>query len=180
METLEEKAIKILDTCKKIYEIQERENPSAIMGKNEFYIHEKDGKRIINARPNYDERDYSYYFVIPDFDGVIIKKEDGNYCIKAAVKYKIGIAKKLWFAKIRIEPIYGNIEIKGKWGGNWLDHDYYDEDLTINPTPDFLAALDSLEIQVAKMYKQLCQSSGVDYASYDPEWVRELKPYNLK
>ena len=174
METLEEKATKILDCCKEIYEIQERENPNAIMGKNKFYICQENGEEVVNVRPDYDEREHKYYFEIPDFDGVIIKRESGNYCIKASVKYQIGNAESLWFAKIRIEAIYGNIQIKGKWGGSWQDRDYDDEDLTKDPTPDFLAALDSLEIQVANMHKQLCQNSE----AYDPDWVLELKPYN--
>lgn len=174
METLEEKATKILDCCKEIYEIQERENPNAIMGKNSFYIREEKGKEVINVRPDFEEREQKYYFEIPGFDGVIIKRESGNYCIKASVKYQIGKAASLWFAKIRIEPVNGNIRIMGNWGGSWENKDYKDEDLTINPTPDFLAALDSLEIQVVNMCEQLRQNSE----AYDPEWVRKYKPYN--
>ena len=66
----------------------------------------------------------------------------------------------------------------GKWGGNWDDSDYKDEDLLKNPNLDFFIALDAMKNNLTDIYNQLCKNSELKSDLYDPEWVKKLKKYN--
>lgn len=179
MNKIKEEAYEILDISRKIYEIQERLNPTAIFGDKNFYIGTEENREAVSVEQNYEEKDKSYYFETSEIDGVIIKKEDGNYCIKAMVKYINTNNQNLWFAKIRIENSYdGEIQIMGKWGGSWEDPDYEDENQIKNPNSDFPVALDSMKAHLADIYNKLCIDSELNKHLYDPKWVKKLKKYN--
>ena len=104
-----------------IFEISENSNPRAIFKNNVFYLQE-DGEIIV--KKNYDKTDSSYYFETPNTNGVIIKKKNGTYYIKACVKYINAKNREMWFAKIRIEEKFGEILLRGDWGGSWQSNDY--------------------------------------------------------
>ena len=179
MNNIKEKAFEILDISQKIYQIQERVNPTAIFGDKTFLIGTEEDREAVSVERNYEEKDRSYYFETSEIDGVIIKRENGNYCVKAMVKYTNANNQNLWFAKIRIENSYdGDIQLKGKWGGSWNDEDFYDEDQIKNPNQDFPIALIAMKDHLVNIYNQLCNNNELSSDSYDPEWVKKLKPYN--
>lgn len=179
MDTIKEKAYEILDISQKIYQIQERVNPTAIFGDKTFIIGTEQDREAISIEQNYEEKDRSYYFETPEIRGAIIKRKNGNYCVKARVKYTNAINQNLWFAKIRIEKSYdGDIQIMGVWGGSWQQPDYKDEDQVKNPSSDFPFALDSMEKHLDGILNQLCENKGLNSDLYDPKRVRKLKPYN--
>ena len=134
---------------------------------------------MISIEQDYEKKDSSYYFDTPEIMGVIIKKESGNYCVKAAVKYTNANNQNLWFAKIRIEKPYNkDIQIMGMWGGSWEKPDYEDKNLVTNSNPDFPLALLSMKNHLVAIYNQLCQNKEANCDSYDPKWVKKLKKYN--
>jgi hypothetical protein len=178
MDKIKETAHEILDIVKSIYEKQESENPTAIFGKKTFYIKNNNGREVIIPKWDYEKNYSSFYFESPEMDGVIIKKDDGNYCIKASVMYTNANNQKLWFAKIRIEEFDDrDMQIKGMWGGSWQSRDYHDEDLMSEP--EFPYALDSLKEHLVEMNNELSENK-VDSDCYDPGWVKKLKKYNTK
>lgn len=179
MDRIKEEAYKILDISQKIYQIQERNNPNAIFGDKTFLLGTEEDREAVFVERNYEKKDRSYYFETSDINGVIIKKENGNYCIKAMVKYINANNQSLWFAKIRIENSYdGDIQIMGKWSGSWEDKDFYDEDQIKNPNFEFPFALVSMQNHLVGILNQLCNNSELNSKTYDPEWVKKLKPYN--
>ncbi len=178
MEKIKEKAYEILDIAKKIYQIQERDNPTAIFGDKTFLIGTEEDRDAVSVERNYEKKDRSYYFETPEIDGVIIKRENGNYCIKAMVKYINANNQDLWFAKIRIENSYDeDIQIMGKWGGSWEDSDCEDENQIKNPNLDFPLALDSMKNHLVGILNQLWNNE-LSSETYDPGWVKKLKLYN--
>ena len=179
MEKIKEKAHEILDISQKIYQIQEKNNPTAIFGDKIFLIGTEKDQEVVFVEQNYEKKDKSYYFETPKIDGVIIKRENGNYCIKAMVNYINANNQNLWFAKIRIENSYsGDIQIKGAWGGSWQQPDYEDEDLIKKSNSEFPFALDSMRDHLVSILNQLCNNSELSSETYDPGWVKKLKPYN--
>lgn len=179
MKAIQEEGYEILDISQKIYQIQERNNPAAIFGDKTFLIGTEEDREAVSFERNYEKKDRSYYFETPEIDGVIIKRENGNYCIKAMVKYINANNQNLWFAKIRIENSYdGDIQIMGKWSGSWEDKDFYDEDQIKNPNSEFPFALDSMKNHLTEIYNQLCNNNELSSETYDPEWVRKIKKYN--
>lgn len=159
--------------------MQERNNPTAIFGNKTFLIGIEEDREAVSVERNYEKKDRSYYFEAPEIDGVIIKRENGNYCIKAMVKYINANNQSLWFAKIRIEKSFDeNIQIMGKWGGSWEDSDSEDEDLIKNPNSEFPFALGSMKNHLVAILNQLCNNSELSSETYDPEWVKKLKSYN--
>lgn len=179
MNKIKEEAYEILDISQKIYQIQERINPAAIFGDKTFLIGNEENREAVSVERNYEKKDRSYYFETSEIDGVIIKRENGNYCIKAMVKYLNANNQNLWFAKIRIENSHdGEIQIMGKWGGSWEDPDYEDENQIKNPNSDFPVALDSMRNHLADIYNQLCIDNELNKDLYDPKWVKKLKKYN--
>lgn len=180
MEKLKEEACEILDIIQKIYQIQESDNPNAIFKDKIFLIGTEENREAISIERDYEKKDSSYYFETPKIRGVILKKESGNYCVKAVVNYTNAKNQNLWFAKIRIEDSYDeDIQIMGMWGGSWENPDYEDENLITNPHLDFPFALDSMKNHLVDIYNQLCQNKKLDSDSYDPKWVKELKKYNI-
>lgn len=178
MKEIKEEAYEILDISQKIYQIQERNNPTAIFGDKIFLIGAEGDREVVSVERNYEKKDKSYYFETSEIDGVIIKRENGNYCIKAMVKYINANNQNLWFAKIRIDNSYDeNIQIMGKWGGSWQDSDCEDEDQIKNPNSEFPFALDSMKNHLAGMLDQLCNNNKLSSETYDPGWVKKLKPY---
>lgn len=174
MNKIKEEAYEILDISQKIYEINESTNSNAIF-KDKIFLITADGKVFVKR--DYEKKDSSYYFETLEIEGVIIKK-NGNYCIKACVKYPKVNNQDSWFAKIRIENSYdGDIQIKGNWGGSWQAPDYEDEDLVKNPNSDFPVALYSMKNHLANLYNQLCNNE-LNSDLYDPKWVKKLKKYN--
>lgn len=179
MDNLKEEAYEILDISQKIYQIQEMLNPTAIFKDKIFVMGTEDNREAVSVKPNYEEKDSSYFFEAPEIDGVIIKREHGNYCVKACVKYINANNQNLWFSKIRIENSYdGDIQIMGAWGGSWQQQDYEDENLITNPNSDFPVALDSMKNHLVDIYNQLCNNNEINSDLYDPIWIKKLKKYN--
>lgn len=179
MNKIKGEAYGILDISQKIYQIQERTNSTAIFGDKTFLIGTEEDREAVSVERNYEKKDRSYYFETSEIDGVIIKRENGNYCIKASVKYLNAHNQSLWFAKIRIENSYdGQIQIMGKWGGSWKDPDYEDENQIENPNSDFPVALDSMRNHLADIYNQFCIDNELNKDLYNPKWVKKLKKYN--
>lgn len=179
MDKIKEEAYEILDISQKIYQIQEMNNPTAIFGDKTFLIGTEADLEAVLVEQNYEKKDKSYYFETPEIDGVIIKRENGNYCIKAMVKYINANNQNLWFAKIRIENSYDeDIQIMGKWGGSWQDSDCEDENQIKNPNSDFFFALDSMKNHLVNICNHLYETNGLNSDLYDPELVKKLKKYN--
>ena len=179
MDQIKEEAYEILEISQKIYQTQERFNSLAIFKNKIFLIGTEDDQEAFSVKQNYENKDSSYYFETPEIEGVIIKKERGNYCVKACVKYTNANNQNLWFAKIRIENSYDeNIQIMGVYGGSWQQPDYEDENLIINPNSDFPVALDSMKNYLVDIYNQLYKNNELNSDLYDPKWVKKLKKYN--
>lgn len=179
MEKIKKEAYEILDISQKIYQINESTNPTAIFKDKIFLIGTEDNPEAVSVKRDFEKKDSSYYFETSEIKGVIIKRENGNYCIKACVKYTNDNNQNLWFAKIRIDNSYsGDIQIKGKWGGSWQQPDYEDEDQIKNPNSDFPVALDSMKKHLTDIYNHLCKNSELNSDLYDPKLVKILKKYN--
>lgn len=172
---IKDEAQEILHVSQEIYQIEEQTNPTAIFKDNVFTVM-ADGEVFVER--DCEKQDSSYYFETPEIDGVIIKRVNGNYCIKASVKYKDSDNRDLWFAKIRIENFNGDIQIMGSWGGSWQQADNEDEDLTKEPSTAFLLALASMKEHLANIYGQLHQNNGLNSDLYDSGMVKQLKMYN--
>ena len=171
-------AQEILSISEKIYQIQEETNSKAIFKDKVFVIGTETDRNAISIERNFEKKDSSYYFETPELNGVILKRENGNYCVKTAVKYSTPIHKNWWFAKIRIEKNFnGNIQIMGQWGGSWQDYDYKDEDFIKNPNKELPYALMSMKLYLKDIYNKL-SNDKLDSDSYDPKWVKQLKRYN--
>ncbi len=179
MSTVEEKAIEILDIAKNIYQIQERDNHSAIIGNKTFLIGtESNPEEILVERDN-EKKDNSYYFETPETTGVIIKRKMDDYSIKGCVKYTNANNQPSFFAKIRIEIGYDkDIKIMGTWGGSWQQPDFLDENQKEKTNPDFSIALESMKNHMADIYKKLCEQDEFSKDLYDPNWVKKIKKYN--
>lgn len=175
MDKTKEEAYEILDISQKIYQINESINSNAIFKNKTFLIGKEENRGSISVEIDYEKKDSSYYFETPEIDGVIIKRENGNYCVKACVNYTNDSNQNLWFAKIRIEISYdGDIQIMGAWGGSWQQPDCEDDDLIKNPNSDFSVALDSMKTHLVAIYNGLCNNNDL----FEPEWVKRLKAYN--
>ena len=172
MEKIKETASEILDISQNIYQINESNNPTAIFTGKTFLIGTEDNREAVSVKRNSEKKDGSYYIETPEIIGEIIKYENGNYGVKACVKYTNDSNQDLWFAKIRIHISYdGNIQIMGAWGSSWQYPDYEDEDLINNS--DLPAALNAMKEHLSDIYSRLCNN---DFS--DPEWVKKLKKYN--
>ncbi len=179
MNNIKDVSYEILDISLKIYQTQERFNPTAIFRDKTFLIVSEENREAVFVERNYEEKDSSYYFKSPEIKGVIIKRENSNYCVKACVKYTNANNQNLWFAKIRIETSRdGIVQIMGKWGGSWEDEDFYDENLIKNPNSDLSFAIDSMKTHLTDIYNQLCENNGLNADLNDPEWVKKLKIWN--
>lgn len=175
MDEIKEKASSILDISKKIYEINERANPTAIFKGKTFLVGTEDNRGSVSVRRDFEKKDATYYIEASGIIGAIIKRENGNYCVKASVRYRDASNQDLWFAKIRIEVSYdGDIQIMGSWGGSWQYPDYEDEDLVENNNSDLSFALDSMKNHLDDFYMEICNNSDLS----DPEWVKKLKIHN--
>ncbi len=170
-------AYEILDISQKIYQMQEATNPTAIFGKKEFIIGSEETREEIFVKPSH-KKDRFYYFEHPKIEGVIIKKENGSYCIKGMVKYTNSSNQDLWFAKIRIEHNEEDIQLKGSWGGSWQTPDFYDKNLIEDSNPDFPIAIVSMKEHLVDIYNNLCKNNGQNSNSYDSKDVKKLKKYN--
>jgi len=172
-------AQEILDISQKIYQVQTRVNPTAIFGDKMFLINTDGGQEVVGVERDYENKDHSYYFETPEITGAIIKRQNGNYCVKAAVKYTDCNNREMWFAKIRIEKSCdGDIQVMGTWGGSWQQRDWYDENLIENPNADLPIAVDSMKNYLVSIYNQIGENEEVNSESYDPQWVKKLKSYN--
>lgn len=179
MNEFKEVAYEILDISKNIYEINVKTNPTAIFKNKIFLIGTENNPDAVSIETDYEKKDSSYYFETPDIVGVIIKRNNGTYCIKASVKYRTAKNQELWFAKIRIESsLDGDIQIRGKWGGSWEAEDFYDEDFLNTPNSDLPAALVSMQTHLTTIHNQLCENNGLNSDANDQEWVKKLKKYN--
>lgn len=179
MNEFKEVAYEILDISKNIYEINAKTNSTAIFKNKIFLIGTEKDPEAVSVATDYEKKDSSYYFETPNIVGVIIKRENGNYCIKASVKYQASNNQELWFAKIRIENSRdGDIEIRGKWGGSWEAEDFYDEDFLKTPNSDLPVALISMRTHLASIHNQLSENNGLNSDANDQEWVKKLKKYN--
>ena len=174
MNKLEIQAQEILLIAKTIFEISENSNPNAIFKNNIFYPQEDGG---VIVKKNYDKTDSSYYFETPNINGAIIKKQNGAYYIKACVKYLNADNREMWFAKIRIEEKFGEILLRGDWGGSWQSNDYEDIDFLKKPNFDLPIALNSMQNYLTDIYNQLSKNNELS-VDYEPAWVKELKKYN--
>lgn len=174
MDAIKLNAIEIISIIKNIYQIQENNNPNVIF-KNKFFLlgTEENPEEILIER-NYENNDSSYYFETSKIEGVIIKRENGNYCVKGCVSYKSNNIN-LYFAKIRIEEKNDeDIHIMGKWGGSWQHPDYEDEDQIKNPNSDFPIALESMKKHLTSIYYSICNNE-LNKDLYNPEWVKKLR-----
>lgn len=63
MELRKAKAYKILDISQKIYQIQERNNPTAIFGDKTFLIGIEENREAVSVERNYEKKDRSYYLL---------------------------------------------------------------------------------------------------------------------
>lgn len=179
MSKLEEETLEILNFAKMIFENQENNNPHAIFSNKIFLIGRENDQDIISVEYDYEKNDSSYYFANSEIRGVIIRRESGNYCIKAAVKYRNNNNQNLWFAKIRIESsTNGNMQIMGSWGGSWESPDYQDSNFISKPNRDLSLALASMKQSISNIYNQLSENSKLSSDLYDPTWVKKLKKYN--
>ncbi len=179
MSKIKEVSYEILDVSKKIYQFKEQFAPNAIFRDKIFLIGTEDDRNAVSVIQDYEKNDCSYYFETLEIDGVIIKRQHDNYCVKACVKYTDGNDRNLWFAKIRIETSDdGVIKIMGARGGSWQQPDCEDENLITNPNSDFPIALDSMKNYLVNIYNQLCNNSELNSDLYDPAWVKKLKKYN--
>lgn len=179
MDKIKEKAHEILEISQKIYQIQEKTNPTAIFKGKIFLIGEENDREAIFVERDYEKKDSSYYFETSDIRGVIVKRECGKFCIKACVKYTNNNLN-LWFAKIRIENAYDeDIQIMGAYGGSWEQPDCEDENLIINLNSDFPVALDSMKNHLGVIYNQLSINNELNNDLYDPKMVKRLKKYNV-
>lgn len=173
---VKDEAIEILDIAKRIYQIQESNNPDAIFKDKIFLVGTENNREVISVKRNYEEKDSSYYFESSEIAGVIIKRENNSYCIKARVKYTNAKNESLWFAKIRIEYCE-DIQVMGTWCGSWQKPDYEDEDQIKNPNSDFFLALVAMKTHLADMYNFLCNNKELS-GTFDHEYFRKLKKYN--
>lgn len=179
MEKIIEDAYELLDISEKIYQLQESINPAVIFGDKTFLIGTEDDRDAVFVKQNCEKKDSSYYFETSEIDGVIIKRVNGNYCIKATVKYTNSNNDELWFAKIRVENSYnGDIQIMGNIYGSRDYPDYEDKNLMETLSSDFISAFYSMKKQLIDIYNQLCESNGLNSDLYDPKWVKQLKKYN--
>lgn len=169
----------ILEISKKIYGIQENNNPSNIFRDKVFLIdYDNNNKEeTIHVRHDCENKDNRYFFETPDIEGVIIKKQNNEYCIKASVRYINSDNKDTWFAKIRVESLSGNIEIKGTWGGSWQQADYHDEDITTNNSSDLPLALHAMRNHLYNIYNELSNNKS-NSDLYDHGMIKKLKQYN--
>ena len=175
---VKKEAYEILDISQKIYQFQEKNNPTAIFGDKIFLISTDEKCEEIFVEQNYETEDSFYYFETNQIEGVIIKRKNGSYCIKAAVNYKDDNNQNFWYEKIRIEKSYDDIRITGKWGGSWQSLDCDDKDQIKDPDSDFFVALDSMKSHLCGIFNQLCNNDELNQEVYDPKWVKKLKHYN--
>lgn len=173
---VKDEAIEILDIAKRIYQIQESNNPTAIFKDKIFLVGTENNRESISVKRNYEKKDSSYYFESPEIAGVIIKRENNSYCIKARVKYMDANNESFWFAKIRIEYC-GDIQVMGTWSGSWQKPDYEDEDQIKSPNSDFPLALTAMKTRLAEIYNFLSKNEELS-STFDHEYFRKLKKYN--
>lgn len=173
MNSMEQIAEYILDTSKNIFQINEKYNSQTIIKDNVFLIN---GEDICVEKS--DKKDSSYYFEHPEIDGVIIKKENESYCIKATIQYVNKEGEKRGFAKVRIDDFYGEIKINGQRTGSWEMHDFEDDDFMKNPDPELPLVLDSMKNSLCNIYDELSRNTKFDRDMYNPEWVKQIKKYN--
>lgn len=164
----------ILDISKKIFDINDKYNSSVIFGDKTFIVN---GDNISVEQNDCEER--CYYFEHYKISGAIFKNvNDEEYCVKASVKYINTNGKEWNFAKIRIYNNNGNISIKGRRTGNWVLHDFEDEDFIKEPDYELPLVLDSMKNSLLEMHTELCNNLDTNIDMYNPSWVKELKMYN--
>lgn len=179
MNAIRENAMEVLYIAKNIYLMQESNNPNAIFGEKTFLIGTENDPNKVFVQRNFEQKDRFYYFEMPEIEGAIIKRENGNYCIKASVSYINANNQKSRFAKIRIEnDIDGEIRVMGTWGGSWQQPDFDDEDQLKRPNSDLPFAIYSMKSYLTGIYSQLTESYETKKDSYDPDWVKKLKKEN--
>ncbi len=175
MESVEQLAIGILDVAGKIFKINEENNPQTIFKGKTFVINGEE----VSAEQN-DSKDSSYYFEYPEIDGVIIKDEDGNYSIKAAVRYENAKGNKWWFAKMRIDVRCDEVHIRGRRTGSWQMPDFADDDFMKNPDSELPYVLRSMKTSLCNMYDELGDNVEFGGDKYIPELEKRLLKYNGK
>lgn len=174
MNSIEQLAIDILDVSKKIFWINKENNPQTIFKDNIFLISEE-GIKVEHC----NNKESSYYFENQELDGVIIRNEEGNYCIKATIQYTNSDGKKWGFAKIRIHDYQGEICIRGRRTGSWEMADFEDEDFIENPDFELPLVLNSMNNSLNEMYIKLEENIALGDNEYLNEKVKILKKYNI-
>lgn len=180
MDKIKNEAQQILDTSMQIFQIQEIVNPNTIFKNKRFKRGTEQNPDAISVRYDYENNDSSYFFETPEIVGVIIKRKNGNYCVKSRVKYySTTTNQSFYFAKIRIEKTkYEGLQIMGSWGGSWEQEDYEDENLLQNPTLDLIEAINSMNKNLVNIYEHLSQNKEANNTLYEPDWVTKVKKYN--
>lgn len=174
MESIEQVATCILDVSKKIYQINEENNPQAIFKGKIFLLNGED----VSVEQS-DCRDCSYYFETPEMDGMIIKKENDDYCIKATIQYVNVRGEKCWFAKIRILDCYDEICIRGRRTGSWEMADFEDDDFNNNPDFELPLVLRAMYNSLYNMYKEVNENAILGKEKYIPNIRKKLIKYNV-
>lgn len=175
MDSIKQVAVSILDVSKKIFQINEKNNFKTIFKDKTFYIY---GEEVITKHS--DCKDSFYYFECPEVDGVIVKKENGAYQIKAAVKYINSEGKKWCFAKIRIDDYFGKININGRRTGSWEMPDFDDDNFIKAPDFELSLVLKSMYNSLCIMYDELNNGVEASNDKYIPSRVKRLIKYNNK
>lgn len=171
---VEQDAVCILELSKKIFEMNEEKNPQTIF-KDKIFLIQHEGISVERG----DCKDSSYYFDHPGTHGVIIRKENGNYFIKALVRYINSKGEKRAFAKIRIYDDFGTIQIRGRRTGSWQMQDSDDDDFIKNPDDELALVLDSLKNSLWNMRDELNKNPDLGRDQYIPRHQKRLIPYNV-
>lgn len=174
MDSIEQTAACILNVAKKIFQINEENNPQTIFKDNIFIINGE------NVSVEYcDCKDSFYYFESPEIDGVIIKKENGDYCIKATIQYVNSRGENWGFAKIRIHDNHGDICINGRRTGNWEMDDFEDVDFIKNPDSELSIVLNSMNNSLGNMYEELNKNVEFGCNKHISKQIKQLIKYNI-
>lgn len=178
MEKINDKALEILDISEKIFHIQEHDNSAAIFKDKTFIIGcDSDCNSIFTQKKNVID-DSIYYFETPEIDGLILERKNGNYCVKASVRYTDIDNFDALFAKIRIEVVNGSLKVMGTRWGSLKQLDCEDYNLLDNPTNDFIIALVTMKNYLIDIYKQL--SEKIESSdNFDPVWVKKIKKFKI-
>ncbi len=174
MNSIEQTAVSILDISKKIFKINEENSPQTIFKGKTFLIAGED----VTVERN-DCKDSFYYFECPEIDGVIIKKENGDYCIKATVQYINSEGRKWSFAKIRIYDYHNEIRISGRRTGSLEMPDYEDVDFIKEPDSELSLVVNSMNSSLYNIYNKLNENIVLNGDKYISRHVKRLVKYNI-